>query len=102
MLRFYAKKLGDPFSIMLTEHDSLSRQCPMLGHEVAFSYCRRPGQENPCRRMCDCWWETIDIRAFVADNYSEEIRNAMIQPPTPKLLSLIELIEQARGRNSAC
>ena len=85
---------------MLTEHDSLSRRCPMLGHEVAFSYCRRPGQENPCRKMFDCWWEAIDIRAFVADNYSEEIQNAMIQPPKPKMLSLIEIIEQARRRNS--
>jgi hypothetical protein len=100
MLSFYAKKLHLPVSIMLTEHDSLSRRCPMLGHEVAFSYCRRPGQENPCSRMFDCWWEAIDIRAFVADNYSEEIQNAMTQPPKPKMLSLIELIEQARRRDS--
>jgi hypothetical protein len=50
--------------------------------------------------MFDCWWETIDIRAFVADNYSEEIQNAMTRPPKPKMLSLIELIEQARKRNS--
>jgi hypothetical protein len=87
---------------MLTEHDSLSRRCPMLGHEVAFSYCRRPGQDDPCRKMLDCWWETVDIRTFVADNYSEDIQNAMIQPPKPKMLSLIEIIEQARRRNSAC
>jgi hypothetical protein len=92
MLNSYAKKLRAPFSIMLTEHDSLSRRCPMLGHEVAFSYCRRPGQEIPCGGMFDCWWEAIDIRAFVADNYSEEVRNAMIQPPKPKMLSLIEII----------
>jgi hypothetical protein len=87
---------------MLTEHDGIVRRCPLLGHEVAFSYCRQPGQENPCGRMFDCWWETIDIQAFVADNYSEEIQNAMIRPPKPKMLSLIEIIEQARRRNSAC
>ncbi len=72
----------------------------MLGHEVAFSYCRRPGQEIPCGRIFDCWWEAIDIRAFVAENYSEEIRSAINQPPKSKMLSLLEIIEQARGRNS--
>jgi hypothetical protein len=85
---------------MLTEHDGISRRCPMLGHEVVFSYCRLPGQEIPCGRMFDCWWEMIDIQAFIADNYSEEIQNAMTRPPKPKMLSLIELIEQARKRNS--
>lgn len=96
----YAKKLRLPFSIMLTEHDDLSRRCPMLGHEVPFSYCRQPGQENPCGRIFDCWWEAIDIRTFVADNYSGDVQNAMIQPPKPKTLSILELIEQARRRNS--
>jgi hypothetical protein len=72
----------------------------MLGHEMAFSYCRRPGQEIPCHKMYDCWWETFDVQAFVADNYSEEIRNAMSRPPQPKMLSIIEIIEQARKRNS--
>ena len=81
---------------MLTEYDRRSRRCPMLGHEVAFSYCRQPGQEIPCSKMLDCWWEAIDIRTFVANNYSKEIQNAMIQPPKPKILSLIEIIEQAR------
>jgi len=73
----------------------------MLGHEVAFSYCRRPGQEIPCQKIFDCWWETIDVHAFVTENYSEEIRNAMIRPPKPRMLSIMEIIEQARKRNSA-
>jgi hypothetical protein len=50
--------------------------------------------------MFDCWWEEIDIRAFVADNFSEEIQKTMVQPPKSKMLSLLELIEQARARNS--
>jgi hypothetical protein len=84
---------------MLTGHDTLSRRCPMLGHEVVFSYCRQPGNEIPCGRIFDCWWETIDIQAFIADNYSEETRNAIMQPPKPKMLSLLEIIEQASRRN---
>jgi hypothetical protein len=85
---------------MLTEHDKLLQRCPMLGHEVAFSYCRQPGQEIPCRKMLDCWWETIDIKAFVAENYSEEIQNAINQPPKPKMLSILDLVDQARKSNS--
>jgi hypothetical protein len=84
---------------MQTQHDSLSRRCPMLGHEVAFSYCRQPGQEIPCRKMPDCWWETFDIKAFIAGNYSEEIQATMQEPPKPKMLSILELVEQARKRN---
>jgi hypothetical protein len=81
---------------MLTQHDSLSRRCPMLGHDVPFSYCRQPGQEIPCRRIFDCWWETVDIKAFVAENFSKEIQEAMTQPPKPKALSILELAEKAR------
>jgi hypothetical protein len=84
---------------MVTEHDSLSRRCPMLGHEVPFSYCRQPGQEVPCRKMFDCWWETIDIKVFIAENYSQENQKTMTQPPKPKMLSILELVEQARKRN---
>ncbi|MBN1128894.1 MAG: hypothetical protein JXA71_07910 [Chitinispirillaceae bacterium] len=86
---------------MLTEHDKLSRHCPMLGNEVPFSYCRQPGQDVPCRKIFDCWWETFDIQGFVSDNYSEEVRNAIMQPPKPKMLSLLEIIEQASRRNAA-
>jgi hypothetical protein len=81
---------------MLTDQDTLLQRCPMLGHEVAFSYCRQPGQEIPCRKIFDCWWERFDVQTFVANNFPEEIRNAIIRPPKPKILSLIEIIEQAR------
>jgi hypothetical protein len=84
---------------MLTDHDALSASCPMLGHDVPFSYCRQPGQEIPCRKIFDCWWEKFDIQTFIAENYSEEIREEITAPPKPKMLSLLELIEEARKRN---
>jgi hypothetical protein len=96
-----AKEILSQGKIMLTDHDRLLQRCPMLGHEVAFSYCRQPGQETPCRKIFDCWWETFDIQTFVGDNYPEEIPNAITQPPKPKMLSLIEIIEQARKNSSA-
>ena len=72
----------------------------MLGHEVPFSYCRQPGKGIPCRKIFDCWWETIDIKGFVEKNFSEEIQAALHEPPKPKMLSLLDIIEQAR-RNTA-
>jgi hypothetical protein len=89
------------FIAMPTEHDALSRRCPMLGHDVPFSYCRQPGQEIPCRKIYDCWWETIYIQAFIAENYGEEIQNAITAPPKPKMLSLLDIIEQANKRTQA-
>jgi hypothetical protein len=85
---------------MLTQHDALTTRCPMLGHEVSFSYCRQPGQEIPCRKIFDCWWEAIDIQAFISENYSQEIQNALRQPPKPKMLSILEIVEQVRKKDS--
>ena len=82
----------------LTQYDSLSQRCPMLGHEVQFSYCRKPGDDSPCRKIVDCWRESFDIQGYVAKNYSTEIQKRLSEPPKPKILSLIEIIEQAKER----
>jgi hypothetical protein len=84
---------------MITEHDKLTCRCPMLGHDVPFSYCRAPGQEIPCRKIFDCWWEEFDIKAFIEGNYSGDVQKAITQPPKPKMLSLLEIIEQAGGNS---
>jgi hypothetical protein len=86
---------------MTTDHDDRVRRCPLLGHEVAFSYCRCPGRENPCDKMLDCWHETFDIRTYVAERYGEETLKAMARPPKPKMLSLLEIIEQAQKNSHA-
>jgi len=84
---------------MLTDHDTLSAAAPCLA-----TTCRFPTAASPARRslrkIFDCWWETFDIQAFIANNYSEEIQKAIILPPKPKMLSLLEIIEQAGRRRS--
>ncbi len=70
----------------------------MLGHEVRFSYCRAPGEKLPCRRICDCWWESFDVVAFVAAHFGSEAIESIRAPRKDKLASLAELIEQARNR----
>ena len=83
---------------MIDEHDHKTRRCPMLGHELAFSYCRRPGREVPCARIFDCWWERFDIDAFMRAHYDSDTLAEIRRPRQPKVASLLEIIERARKR----
>jgi hypothetical protein len=80
----------------ITLHDRRERHCPMLGHELTFSYCRAPAADIPCRRIFDCWWERFDIRAFMQEHYSEEIIAKVRAAPASKATSILELIQQAK------
>ena len=83
-----------PMSI--TQHDHRERHCPRLGHEVSFAYCRKPGSDTPCGKVLDCWWEGFDVAAFMAGHYADETIEQVLAPPRAKVLSLVELIEQAK------
>jgi len=88
---------------MLNEHDQdLLLRCRRLGHEVAFGYCRQETDGKPCRLILDCWWECFNVRSFLRAHLSEaamaEVERASASPPPSKLLSLVEMIEQAKGR----
>ena len=87
---------------MKNGHNSLLRRCPRLGNAVPFHYCEICGDEQkPCFKILDCWWEHFDVVQYLKDNLTEDQFNQLIQQrPKPKVTSLIELIEQARERNS--
>ena len=86
---------------MLNEHDhDLILRCRRLGHEVTFGYCRQETRGKPCRLILDCWWEQFDVRAFLQAHLSEEdmaqVERAAAAPPPSKVLSLVEMIQQAK------
>jgi hypothetical protein len=88
---------------MLTEHDQdVLLHCRRLGHEVAFGYCRQEMGGRPCRLILDCWWEHFDVRAFLRAHLPEEVmadvEQAGTSPPPSKVLSLLDLIQQAKTR----
>jgi hypothetical protein len=88
---------------MLTEHDQdVILRCRRLGHEVSFEYCRQEMQGRPCRLILDCWWEQFDVRAFLRANLPEalmtEVETAGTAQPPPKVLTLLDLIEQTKTR----
>ena len=80
----------------IAEHDHRVRRCPMLGHEIPFSYCRAPASELPCRRILDCWWETFNVERFVRRHYSDAAVEKILAPRKDKTLTIFELIEKAR------
>ena len=87
---------------MSHKQDSLVRRCPRLGNPVPFNYCEIcDDDQQPCFKILDCWWEHFDVVQYLKDNLSEDQFNRLTEArPKPKVTSLIELIEQARKRNS--
>jgi hypothetical protein len=87
---------------MKNTQGSLVRHCPRLGNSVPFDYCEVCGDDQqPCFKILDCWWEHFDVVQYLKDNLTEnQFNHLMAARPKPKVTSLIELIEQARKRNS--
>jgi hypothetical protein len=84
---------------MLDDHDRRTIRCRRLGHEVTFYYCRTQEGGSVCSLILDCWWEAFDVRAFLQEHLGEEeVERLAERRPRPKVLTLIELIEQARRR----
>jgi hypothetical protein len=78
--------------------DNLVIRCPRLGSDVGFGYCSKCGDgQSPCFKIFDCWWETFDVVACFKERLpEEEFEKLALSKPKPKVLSLLELIEQAR------
>ena len=83
---------------MQNTEDHRLRRCPRLGHEVSFHYCRTQESSTCCPRLQDCWWEIFDVRAFLKEYLPAEELTSLQDKPAPKekVLSLLELIEQAK------
>jgi hypothetical protein len=84
---------------MIDKYDEREGYCRLLGHHLNFKYCRTMSQGMPCHKILDCWFEMMDIRAFVEEHYSPEQVEAMLAAPTPKISLLVELIEEAKKRD---
>lgn len=85
--------------------DQLERRCPRLGGPVFFSYCKTGADDHSvCWKIFDCWWEYFDVvgylkKSLTEDNFKnlEKLANSR---PKQKIVSLVEIIEQAKKRIS--
>jgi len=81
--------------------DERQIRCPKLGHQLHFSYCVKENQGIPCFRTLDCWFEHFEVAAFLEKTLTPaEWKAAFEKPPKPKMLSLLEMIEQAKNRQT--
>jgi len=72
-------------------------RCPKLGHQIQFSYCRFEQVDFPCSKILDCWHEHFNVEDHLKEVLAPEIMEKLFNPiPKPKMLSLVELIEQAK------
>ena len=81
--------------------DNFEIRCRKLGHQIRFSYCRRENNGLPCFKTLDCWYPFFPVEEFLRQQLSpEEFAEAFDKPQKPKVLSLVELIEQAQKKTS--
>jgi hypothetical protein len=85
----------------MDRYDEKNGYCRMLGHAVNFSYCRTTAQGIPCRKIMDCWFETLPIEEYMKAHYSGDRLKDIFKPPETKMTTLLDLIAQAKKRNEA-
>jgi hypothetical protein len=76
-------------------------RCRRLGNPVPFSYCRIENKGLPCSMIVDCWYDHFMIEDFLRQELApEEWDRVFNQPRKPKVLTLVELIEEAKKRKT--
>lgn len=79
--------------------DQLQLRCPRLGGEINFAYCLRESGDLPCRRIVDCWHPYFPVEAFLKERLTpDQWERCFGGPPKDKIVSLVEIIEEARNR----
>jgi len=79
--------------------DTFQIRCPKLGHQIHFSYCRKENFGLPCPKTLNCWYSYFHVEQYLRNELSpEEWREAFENPGKPKVLSLMDLIDQAQKR----
>jgi hypothetical protein len=79
-------------------NDHRETRCPRLGGPVNFQYCRQfAGEDLPCWKVFDCWWEIFDVAGFMKEILpGPDFEKLVESKPRPKILSLVELIARTR------
>ena len=72
-------------------------RCPRLGHMIHFAYCRIENRGLPCFKTLDCWFEHFGVEEHLRQELTpDEWERIFFRPPKTKMISLVELIEQAK------
>jgi hypothetical protein len=85
---------------MIDRYDDKRCYCRKLGHFVDFGYCRQLAGGSPCRKIMDCWFETIPVQQFIGAHYGEEEIGRILAPAPQKVASILEIVNRIKQRNS--
>lgn len=86
-------------SASIPPDDDLKIRCRKLGHQIYFSYCRRENSGLPCFKTLDCWHQFFPVEELLRRELTvDEWQDVFEKPQKPKILSLVELIEQAQRK----
>ncbi len=78
--------------------DNFQIRCPRLGDLISFSYCFTENNGLPCTKILDCWYQYFDVESFMREKLADdEWKKVFAAPVKPKIVSLVEMIEQARA-----
>jgi len=76
-------------------------RCPRLGHQITFSYCRKENHGLPCFKTLDCWFPHFMVEDYLRQELGpDQWERAFRRSGKTKVMSLVELIEQAKKRTS--
>jgi hypothetical protein len=79
--------------------DDVMIRCRRLGNPVPFSYCRIESKGDPCFKILDCWYDHFMIEDYLREELTaEQWERLFSKPPKQKVLTLIELIEEAKKK----
>ena len=79
--------------------DSFQIRCSKLGHQIHFSYCRKENFGIPCARVLICWQPYFNVENYLRQELTdEEWKKAFEAVPKGKVVTLVELIEEAQKR----
>jgi len=76
--------------------DTFLIRCSKLGHQIHFSYCRKENLGLPCGRILICWHPYFRVEEYLRKELTDQEWQDTFKPVKPKVLTLVELIEQAQ------
>jgi len=83
---------------IIPPEDEFVIRCPRLGHQISFSYCLHESGKLPCFKILDCWHNYFQVEKYLKETLTtEEWENTFFAPGQPKILTLIDLIQQAKN-----
>lgn len=79
--------------------DSFLIRCSKLGHQIHFSYCRKENFGLPCGRILTCWHPYFKVDEYLRGELTDqEWQDTFKEPGKSKVLTLVEIIEEAQKR----